>query len=279
MNEDLSADQDAFNLSRAFEACLARAGNGLFKPYYCPAGVLTIGWGHTNAQGRQFDARARWTQAECDEAHREDMAESEDVVRRHVKVRLNQHQFNALTCFVHNVGETNFAGGGPHNKPPSTLLRKVNRGDFEGAAQEFPKWNRGDGRVLAGLVRRRASEALMFQGIPDYDYDGKPDRVARTRPTIEEPMAQDVDAPEPSKPLTKSKIVQGSTAVIAGESADVLSQVADAAGKVSDVKQQAEDIGVLDILEHLIQNPRFLIAVAVIAAAGLIIYWRWRDHT
>jgi hypothetical protein len=57
----------------------------------------------------------------------------------------------------------------------------VNAGDFEGAAHEFSKWNKGGGKVLAGLVRRRASEALMFQGIPDRNYDGLPDQgMAKT---------------------------------------------------------------------------------------------------
>lgn len=270
VNEHLSAGPEAYALSRAFEKCLTPDSRGMFKPYICPAGVLTLGWGHTNAQGRKFDASTRWTQSQCDIAHEEDMRESEDAVRRLVKVQLNQHQFDALTCFVHNVGETNFAR--------STLLRKLNRGDFDGAAAEFHKWNRGGGRVLNGLVRRRASEALLFQGVPDHDYDGKPDRDARHRPAAREAMPQSVDAPTPEKPLIQSKITQGSTAVIVGEGADILNQVSDAADKVSEVKRQAEDIGALDVLGHLVQEPRFLVAVVVIVIAGLVIYWRWRDH-
>lgn len=270
VNDHLSAGRDAFALSRAFEACLRPDGRGLFAPYTCPAGVMTIGWGHTNAQGRKFDAGARWTQRQCDQVHQEDMRESEDVVRRLVKVRLNQHQFDALTCFVHNVGETNFA--------KSTLLRKVNRGDFAGAAAEFGRWNRGGGRVLNGLVRRRASEALLFQGVPDRDYDGKPDREAAPPAGDPGAMPQSVDAPKPDKPLIQSKITQGSTAVIVGEGADILNQVSEAADKVSEVKRQAESIGALDVLGHVMQEPRFLVAVVVVVIAGLVIFWRWRDH-
>jgi GH24 family phage-related lysozyme (muramidase) len=54
-------------------------------------------------------------------------------------------------------------------------LKKVNAQDFAGAAAEFKKWNKANGKVLAGLTRRRASEALMFSGTPDLNFDGKPD--------------------------------------------------------------------------------------------------------
>lgn len=171
MNEDLSLSEDGARLIKAFESCAAPSGNGMFKPYVCPGGVLTIGWGHTNHHGRQFAADALWTPAECDEAFREDMREFEAEVRRRVNVRLNQHQFDALISFTYNCGSGNFAA--------STLLRKVNVGDFAAAALEFHKWNKANKQVLLGLVRRRASEALMFQGIPDKNHDGQPDSMAR----------------------------------------------------------------------------------------------------
>jgi lysozyme len=92
---------------------------------------------------------------------------------------LTAYQFDALTSFTYNCGEGNLK--------KSTLLKKVNAGDFEGAALEFHKWNKANGKVLAGLTRRRASESLLFQGITDEDYDGKPDQHA---------MPQSVDAPD-----------------------------------------------------------------------------------
>jgi len=162
---------------KAFESCLRQMPNGNFKAYICPAGVLTIGWGHTNDHGRAFDANSIWTQSQCDAAFLEDMAHFENAVKRLVKVQLAQAQFDALVSFAYNCGEGNLA--------KSTLLRKVNAGDFAAAALEFPRWNRGGGRVLAGLTRRRASEALLFQSIADANYDGKPDA----------PMPQAVDAP------------------------------------------------------------------------------------
>jgi lysozyme len=144
---------------------------------------LTIGLGHTNHHGRKFDANSRWTAGECTEAFLEDMAGFEAAVRRLVTVPLAGHQYDALVSFTYNCGEGNLA--------KSTLLKCVNRGDHKQAAAEFLKWNKGGGKVLPGLTRRRASESLLYQGIPDMDYDGKAD----PKPPVE-PMPQAVDNPE-----------------------------------------------------------------------------------
>jgi lysozyme len=182
MNEGRYLTTAGANLIHHFEGCLKKDG-AHFKAYHCPANVLTIGWGHTNHHGRKFDAATRWSMEECDAAFLEDMAGFEKAVRRLVKVPLTPYQYDALVSFCYNCGEGNLA--------KSTLLRKVNAGDFEGAALEFPKWNKGGGKVLAGLTRRRASEALLFQNIPDLNYDGKAD----PKPPVE-PMPQAVDDPE-----------------------------------------------------------------------------------
>lgn len=153
-------------LVKAFESCMKVAPGG-FQAYLDPIGVLTIGWGHTNDNGRQFDSSAIWTQVECDTEFLDDMAIFEDAVNNLVKVPLNQDQFDALVSFAFNVG----AG----NLEDSTLLKKLNAGDFAGAAQEFQRWNKAAGKVLPGLTRRRACEALLFQSIPDRNFDGVPD--------------------------------------------------------------------------------------------------------
>lgn len=154
-------------LIKSFEGCQKARGDGAFVPYICPAGVLTIGWGHTNAHGRHFAVGEVWSQAECDQAFVDDMGAYEAAVLGMVRVPLHQHQFDALVSFAYNCG--------PANLHASTLLRKLNAGDFAGAAQEFPKWCRGNGQVLKGLVRRRAAEALFFQDIADLNFDGMPD--------------------------------------------------------------------------------------------------------
>lgn len=175
------------NLIKEFEGCLREAEPGQFVPYICPAGVLTIGWGHTNHHGRQFDENTVWTQAQCDAALAEDLRGFEKAVERLVKVQLNQNQFDALVSFAYNCGEDNLG--------KSTLLKRVNAGDFDGAAQEFAKWNKGGGQVLRGLVRRRAAEAKLFST-----------RVSAPRvepPPVSpevEPMPQKADPPPADKP-------------------------------------------------------------------------------
>jgi|SRR5215510_5091410 len=153
-------------LIQAFEGCHQRDGE-VFIPYVCPGGVLTIGWGHTNAHGRSVDPSARWTQTDCDAALVEDLAHVGDQVVRLVRVPLTGGQYEALVSFAFNCGVGSLS--------QSTLLKKLNAGDYAGAALEFHRWTRARGTIMPGLVRRRAAEALRFQEIPDLDYDGRPD--------------------------------------------------------------------------------------------------------
>lgn len=71
-----------------------------------------------------------------------------------MKVSINQNQFDALVSLTYNIGEQAFKD--------STLLAKLNKGDIKGAAEQFPRWNKGGGQVLKGLVRRRADERELF---------------------------------------------------------------------------------------------------------------------
>jgi lysozyme len=182
MNAHLKLSYAGAKLIQHFEGCLT-PHEGKFKAYKCPANVLTIGWGHTNHHGRKFDAATRWTAEECHEAFVEDMGGFEQSVRKLVTVPLEQHQFDALVSFTYNCGEGNLR--------KSTLLKKVNAKDFDGAAKEFIKWNKANGKVLSGLTRRRQSESLLFQGLKDDNYDGKIDPAPPVHP-----MPQAVDAPE-----------------------------------------------------------------------------------
>jgi lysozyme len=175
----MKISQRGLDLVKAFESCMRAIGGGKFKAYLDPVNVLTIGWGHTNHHTPKFDASTVWTQQQCDDALAADMAIFEEVVNRLVKVPLHQHQFDALVSFAYNLGEGNLS--------KSALLRKLNAGDYTGAAKEFPNWVRAGGQVLAGLVRRRNSEMVMFMGGHDVNYDGKPD----------DPMAHAVDEPRP----------------------------------------------------------------------------------
>jgi len=127
-------------------------------PYRCPAGVWTIGYGSTrDAAGAAVTAHtAPVTKAAALALMERDMRSALTEVARDVHVPLNAVQEGALCDFIYNVGAGAFRS--------STMLRKLNAGDYAGAAAEFPKWNIGGGKVLAGLVRRRALERAVFEG-------------------------------------------------------------------------------------------------------------------
>lgn len=118
--------------------------------YKCPAGVWTIGFGHTGdvTPGQTITA----TQAE--QLLRKDLAWAERAVELGVTVPLTDNQFAALVCFTFNVGEGAFK--------KSTLLKKLNKGDYESVPKELLKWNKAGGRVLKGLTTRRIQEGSLF---------------------------------------------------------------------------------------------------------------------
>lgn len=135
--------QSAVDIVKRFEGCRLKA-------YLCPAGKPTIGYGSTeNVQlGMEI------TQAEANDRLRKDMQAAADGVSKYCKTKLSQNQFDALVSFTYNIGVGRFAG--------STLLRLLNSGDLSGAAAQFPRWNKADGKTLPGLVTRRAAEQALF---------------------------------------------------------------------------------------------------------------------
>ena len=110
----------------------------------------TIGYGHTAAVNRGDQC----TKEQAESWLRDDAMAACQAVLQRVTMELSQPQVDALTSFVFNLGEGNFGR--------STLLQKLNAGDFVGAGKEFRRWNRAAGREMAGLTRRRAAEAALF---------------------------------------------------------------------------------------------------------------------
>ena len=138
---------------------LIKAHEGLRLEAYPDAGYgwdrATIGHGHTSQAGPPVVTRGmKITAADADAILRADLVKFEQAVTKAVNVPLTQPQFDALVSFTFNLG--------PGNLGKSTLLRKLNAGDYAGAAAEFPKWNKSNGKVLAGLTRRRADERALF---------------------------------------------------------------------------------------------------------------------
>jgi lysozyme len=137
------------------------------KPYQCPALLWTVGVGHVidpqhakvpMADRKQLPIPPGWDRVlsadEIDDILRKDLARFESGVLRLIKVPLTQGQFDALVSFSFNVGLGNLQN--------STLRMKLNRGDYEGASEQFLVWTKAGGRVLPGLVKRRTHEQEMF---------------------------------------------------------------------------------------------------------------------
>lgn len=120
---------------------------------------ITIGYGSTRTSlGGLWSLGDRITEEQAAALLRRDAEVAEIAVSRHVRVPLTQAQFDALVSFAFNVGEGAFSA--------STLLRKLNAGDYDGAAAEFDRWRFNDGVELSGLARRRRAEREMFESAP-----------------------------------------------------------------------------------------------------------------
>jgi lysozyme len=125
--------------------------------YLCPANIWTIGYGSTK-NVKKGDTITK------DEAEKLLLSELEDFSAKilpSITTNLNQNELDSLVSFSYNVGVSAFKN--------STLLKKLNKGDKSGAAAEFLKWNKANGKELKGLTRRRQCERQLFLGI-----DNKP---------------------------------------------------------------------------------------------------------
>ncbi len=141
----LTYSQSGQELTEAFEGYAATAYNDAGK------GILTIGYGHT---GSDVVPGLVWTQEQAVAALMNDIGWAVKIVNHFVVPTLEQHQFDALVDFVFNAGAEAFKN--------STLLRLVNAGNMADADLEFAKWVHSGGKVLSGLIRRRAAEAALF---------------------------------------------------------------------------------------------------------------------
>lgn len=126
------------------------------KPYKCPAGVPTIGYGSTFYED---GTKVKMTDKPITEARGMDLLANvvndfSKQVNKLIKVEINQNQYDAIVDFAYNVGVANLAS--------STLLKKVNAKLFSEAAEQFPRWNKANGVVLSGLTKRRNAEKDLF---------------------------------------------------------------------------------------------------------------------
>lgn len=121
--------------------------------YLDAAGKLTVGWGHLVKPGETFTIL---TPQQADDLLQKDVAWAEQAVNQLVKVPLTQNQFDALVDFTFNLGTGALRS--------STLLKRLNEGNYTVAADNFQRWVYAGGNQSAGLVRRRAAEWALFTG-------------------------------------------------------------------------------------------------------------------
>lgn len=141
--QSLTVSERLVNMIKKYEGFRA-------NPYTCPGGILTIGYGTTMKPGQYTSI----TKDQADGILRKTISGFERSVKNLVTVPLNQNQFDALVSFAYNVG----AGA----LKRSTLLKKLNSGDYQAAANEFSKFVKSNGKVLQGLVKRREEERNLF---------------------------------------------------------------------------------------------------------------------
>jgi lysozyme len=238
------------DLVKSFEGYLRALPDGNCIAYRCPAGVWSIGWGCT--QG--IKAGMIWTREQATEGLRRELAECEAAVTRLATVPINQNQFDALVSFAYNCGT------GALQR--STILKRLNAGDYEGAAAAFAMWDKakvnGKMTVLRGLTRRRAAERELFL------------RPVEAEP---EPMPQAV-APPPG--IAKSGTIWGTAAgAVAGAVAYMESAIA---GLVEWAAKLSELGPVSAALAGMGGNVKSLSLGLGIGAAVFVISRRWRAY-
>ena len=144
----MQTSEKGIALIKEFEGCKLTA-------YQDSVGVWTIGYGWTQpVDGKLIRAGMTIKQETAERLLKTGLVSYESDVSRLVKVGVTQGQFDALVSFTYNLGARSLS--------TSTLLRKLNAGDYAGAADEFLRWNKAGGKVLNGLTRRREAERALF---------------------------------------------------------------------------------------------------------------------
>jgi len=211
-----------------------------------PKGELTIGYGHTSAAGSpKVVPGMKITKAEAEKIFKADIKKYVDEVNALVTREVMQNQFDALVSFHYNTGALG----------KSTLLKKVNAGQFDQVPAEFMKWVNQNGEPVPGLVNRRRAEVAVWRQLKTSD-------VAA--------VSTPVDVPKPEKPITKSKIANASVGVGIAGGIEAANQFSTA---VSSASAAHDSVGILTVL---LKSPTFWIAIVILALAAAIWYWRYQ---
>lgn len=226
-------------------------------------GLLTIGYGHTAAAGPPVvKAGMKVTKKQAEDILRNDLSKVEQHVQDMVKVPLNDNQFATLVSFVFNCGEANFA--------KSSMLKKLNNGDYGSVPAELMKWTKANGVQVQGLANRRAAEAgLWVKGAFVASQYVKPEPVAPAPSTPLETTARTVGVAT-GVGTAASQVVSAITGPVA-DHVEQVKQVVDTGGEVLDVTKRVVTVapeGFWQSALAFVQSPKFLaIALVVICLA------------
>ena len=144
----MKTSQRGIALIKKFEGCRLKA-------YKCPANIWTIGYGHTGVvNGKPITEKTTITELMAETLLVIDLQRFEKAINQLVKKPLTQNNFDSLISFVFNIGISAFE--------KSSMLKLINQGHFDLAAQQFDRWIYGGGKKLAGLIKRRAEEKMLF---------------------------------------------------------------------------------------------------------------------
>ena len=234
---------------KQFEGCKLKA-------YRCPAGILTIGYGHTSAAGAPAVTDGMTiTQKQADDILSRDLVKYETAVQNMLQQPLTQHQIDVLVDFAYN------AGVGALEK--STLLKKVNAAQFSDVPTELMKWTKGKipgkgMQVLPGLLRRRQAESAWWTA--DLPIPTTPEQIFSHE---QEQRIEPEPLPVPSMATSK----QGNAALLTVGLGGL--------GAAKEIAAQAQDASVTgDKIMGLLHNSNFVIMATVIALGVAIWYFR-----
>ena len=235
------------------EALLQKFEGCKLKAYRCPAGICTIGYGHTAAAGAPPPRDGMTiTQQQADDMLVRDLKQYEAAVEGMVHQPLTQHQFDVLVDFAYNAGVGNLKS--------STLLKKVNAAQFDEVPTELLKWTKGGGKVLPGLVRRRQAEGAWWVSGEAVDAS-----TVKEEPTTDEHEQRTDPDPVPVRTMADSK--QGNAALLTAGLGGL--------GAAKEVAAQAQDASdTANQVVGLLSNTNFLIMSAIIALAAAIWFFR-----
>lgn len=162
-NRDAFAMPSGYSLSAAGLAALKNEEGFRARVYQDTAGLATIGYGHLLKLGESFPAGV--TQAQADTLLKSDVGIAEAAVRKMVKVPITQNMFDALVSFAFNVGTDDDADAVAEGLGDSSLLKKLNAGDYSGAALGLLDWHNAGGQAGVLAARRTREKNLFMTGI------------------------------------------------------------------------------------------------------------------